>query len=322
MPRSLALLALLAATSGSGCGRDRDPNVLRIGHFPNLTHAHGLVAHHRSREGRGWIEERLPPGIRVEWYVYKAGPSAMEALLAGSLDLAYVGPSPALNTYIRSEGTEVRVLRGATRGGAALLVQGGGGIRSPSDFRGRRVASPQLGNTQDVALRAWLKGHGLRVTQTGGDLSVIPTPNPEQLALFKTGDLDAVWTVEPWVSRIEMEANGKVFLEDAESLTTVLVGAAEVVRDRPDVVRKVSEAHDALTAWMREHPDEARAEALAELKEESRVEVSADLAARAWKRLRFDDAVTREEFEKFVRDAQDVGFLEDAVPLDRLVVPR
>src|SRR5688572_9356942 len=127
---------------------------LRVGHFPNLTHAQGVIGHGLSRAGKGWFEERLGPDVVLEWYVYNAGPTAMEAMLAGSIDLTYVGPNPALNAYIRSEGDEVRIVAGASSGGAALVVQPDGRLQKDADFKGKRIASPPLGNTQDVAGRA------------------------------------------------------------------------------------------------------------------------------------------------------------------------
>src|SRR5437868_10377362 len=140
---------------------------IRVGHFPNVTHVQGMVAHALSRQGKGWFEQRL--GAKIEWYVYNAGPSTMEALFAKSLDLTYVGPSPAINAYAKSNGDEVRIIAGAVEGGTALVVQGDSVLAKPADFRGKKIATPQLGNTQDVAARAWLVGGGLKITQTGGD---------------------------------------------------------------------------------------------------------------------------------------------------------
>lgn len=323
--RWLPLLGL-SALLGAGCGDRRpaggDGKVVRFGHFPNVTHAHGLVAHALSRAGKGWFEERLGPGVRVEWYAYNAGPSAMEALLNGSLDATYVGPSPAINAHVRSKGAEVRVLAGATRGGAALVVQGDGRIRTPADFRGRTIGTPQLGNTQDVACRAWLGAQGFHVTQTGGDVTVQATENPEQLTLFRKGDLDAVWTVEPWVSRLELEAGGKVFLEEKDTLTTVLASSAGLLADRPELASRLVEAHRALTAWIVEHPDEARALVASELLAETRRAISTPLLERAWPRLRFDARVDATEFDAFVRAAQAVGYLKGGGDVSRLVVKR
>ncbi len=166
---SFRLLAavLLAAVSFSACDKGKtggesgapgqsQPLTLRVGHFPNITHAQALVAANFTRQGKGWFEERLGPGTKIEWYVYNAGPSAMEALAAGSIDLTYVGPNPALNLYVKARGEEVRIVAGSADGGATAL--GGprpdGRLAKPEDFRGKSIATPQLGNTQDVACRA------------------------------------------------------------------------------------------------------------------------------------------------------------------------
>src|SRR6516164_8985718 len=141
-------------------------STIRVGHFPNITHLQGLVAHHLTRQGRGWFEQRLGPGVKIEWFVYNAGPSAMEAILANSIDLTYVGPNPAINAYAKSRGREIRIVAGAANGGAALVVQPDSQLRTPTDFRGKRLATPQLGNTQDVSARAWLVAGGLKITQS------------------------------------------------------------------------------------------------------------------------------------------------------------
>src|ERR1700687_5976619 len=158
---------------------------IRVGHFPNVTHVQALVAHALSRQGKGWFEERLGNDVKIDWFVYNAGPSAMEAIFANSIDLTYVGPSPAINAYAKSRGEEIRIVAGAANGGAALVVPNDGSLKSAADFRGKKIATPQLGNTQDVSCRAWLKTNGFKVTQTGGDVTVIPTANPDQLALFQ-----------------------------------------------------------------------------------------------------------------------------------------
>ena len=130
--------------------------VLRVGHFPNITHAQGLIASQLTREGKGWFEPRLGGNVKIEWFTYNAGPSAMEALAANSIDLTYVGPNPALNLYSKAMGEEVRIIAGAANGGAALVVQPDGRLSKPEDFRGKLIATPQLGNTREVACRAWL----------------------------------------------------------------------------------------------------------------------------------------------------------------------
>src|SRR5437588_7838907 len=184
----------------------QDKVVIRYGHFPNITHAQGVIAHALSRKGKGWFEERLGPKVEIQWFTYNAGPSAMEAMFAGSLDIIYVGQGPALNAHFKSNGEEVRVISGGANAGAALVVKADSPIKTPADFRGKKIATPQLGNTQDISCRAWLKAQNFKVTLTGGDVTVIPTANPDQLGLFQTGGVEAVWTVEPWVTRLGRDA--------------------------------------------------------------------------------------------------------------------
>ncbi len=310
-------LALVCAFLGPVAAR-AEKITLRIGYFPNVTHAQAIIGSHTTREKHGWFEQRLGPDITIQWFPFNAGPSAMEAIFAGSIDLTYVGPNPALNAYIRSRGDEIRVLAGAAEGGAALVVPGGGQIATPADFRGRKLATPQLGNTQDVAARAWLVQQGFRITLTGGDVFVIPTANADQLQLFQQGRLDAVWTVEPWVSRLELEAGGRVFLEQADAVTTVLVTSVKFLQAHADVVEKFRAAHGELTAWINAHPDAARARVRAGLSAEMRREMSDAIITNAWRRLKFTAAVTQAQFSALVGDAQSVGFLRDAIPLDRL----
>ncbi len=291
--------------------------VLRVGYFPNVTHAQGVIGRQTSREHQGWFEQRLGPDVTIQWFAYNAGPSAMEAIFAGSIDLTYVGPNPALNAYIRSGGDEIRVLAGAAEGGAALVVAGDR-IHRPADLKGRRLATPQLGNTQDVAARVWLQRQGYRITLTGGDVSVLPTANPDQLALFQAGKLDAVWTVEPWVSRLELEAGGHVLVEQPDAVTTILVASTGFLRSHPALAEKFRAAHGELTAWLHQHPAEAQALVRAGLAAEMRHDISAALVASAWRRLRFTDQVTPAQLASVVTDAQNVGFLRNALPLDRL----
>jgi NitT/TauT family transport system substrate-binding protein len=272
----LALLLIPLAVSIAG-----EKTVIRVGHFPNITHVQGLVAHNLSRQGKGWFEERLGPNVEIQWFIYNAGPSAMEAIFARSLDLTYVGPGPALNAYAKSQGEEIRIIAGAANGGAALVVQPDTNLKSPSDFKGKKIATPQLGNTQDISCRAWLASGGLKITQLGGDALVLPTENPDQLSLFQQKQIDAAWTVEPWVSRLETEAGGKVLVEEPGMATTVLVSSVKFLNENHELARKFSQAHRELTDWILNNPDEAQRIAKAELVAETRTNISAELIARA-----------------------------------------
>jgi NitT/TauT family transport system substrate-binding protein len=284
---------------------------IRVGHFPNVTHVQALVARNFERQGREWFIARVGPRVKIEWYSYNAGPSTMEAIFAEALDLTYVGPNPAINAYVRSRGDEIRVVAGAVNGGSALVVQ--------SDFRGKRVATPQFGNTQDVAARAWLKSGGLRITQTGGDAQVLPTANPDQLALFQRRQVDAVWTVEPWVSRLELEAGAKVLVEEKDAVTTVLVARARFLASQRDVVRRFVAAHRELTEWIVQNPAEAQRMIRDELRAGFRVEMSPELIARAWSRMTPTSETSLAAFQAVIDGAQQAGFLRSVPDLARLI---
>lgn len=300
--------------------------MIRAGHFPNVTHAQGVIGHAFSRQGKGWFEPRLGTNVTLRWFVFNAGPTAMEGFFAGSLDLTYVGPNPALNAHLKSDGDEVRVVAGACSGGAALVVQPAGRIRRDADFRGRRIGTPQLGNTQDVAARAWLRSQGLRITLTGGDARVIPMANPDQLSLFAKGDLDAVWTVEPWVSRLVLEAQGKVYLEESSLwpetggryVTTHLVSRAAFLKERPALLKRWIAAQIELTQWIHDHPAEAKKLFNDELKAETGRALAEPVLERAWSNLELTHDPVRISLLKSAEAAHRIGFLKVKPDLSRL----
>ena len=295
---------------------------LRMGHFPNITHVQGLVAHHMSRNGQGWYERRvgelLGKPVRVTWYCYNAGPSAMEAIFAHSLDLTYVGPSPAINAYVKARGAEVRIIAGAVEGGAALVAPADSQATAPQDFRGKTLATPQLGNTQDVSCRAWLRSGGLQVSLTGGDAKIMPTRNPEQLSLFAKGYFDAVWTVEPWVSRLE-QAGGKIIIEEQDALTTVLAASERFLKTKPEVAAAVLTAHRELSQWITEHPEEAQRIVAQELHELTKTDFDFELVRLSWKRIRINAELNRALLQEFVKNAALAGFLPKEPDISTLI---
>src|SRR5438132_10151301 len=183
--------------------------VIRVGAYPNITHSEAV-----DGKANGTFEKALGPGVKIDWKSLNAGPAAIEALFAGAVDMTYVGPNPAIQGYVRSNGEALRIVAGATSGGAALVVRKDSGIQKPEDFRGKKVASPQQGNTQDVALRSWLLAHGMKSTHKGGDVQVIPMANPGQLTLFLKRELDAAWAPEPWATRLIKEGYGRLSLDE------------------------------------------------------------------------------------------------------------
>jgi NitT/TauT family transport system substrate-binding protein len=315
----LAALTAAVAFAASLSATAMAETTVRIGHFPNITHVQGLVAHNLSRQGKGWFEPRLGNDVKIEWYVYNAGPSAMEAIFAKSIDFTYVGPNPAINAYFKSNGLEGRIVAGSVNGGSALVVQGDSTLKTPADFRGKKIATPQFGNTQDVAARAWLVAGGLTIRQNGGDAQVIPTANPDQLSLFSRKQIDAVWTVEPWISRLEKEAGGKVLVDDRDAITTVLVARSDLLENQKELVRKLVAAHRELTEWIKANPAEAQRLAREELDAETHTKFSQDLVVSSWKRIVLTSDASLVALKSFISSAQSVGFLRNAPDLSRLV---
>lgn len=291
---------------------------LRIGHFLSVTHAQGMIGHVRSKQAakdsskEDFFAKRV--GAPIEWYEYNAGPSAMEALLAGSIDASYVGPNPVLNLFLKTKGKGVGVIAGSAKGGAGLFVRTGLNLKSPSDFLGRKVASPQFGNTQDISARSWFVNGGLKVTMTGGDVHIIPTAGPDQLLLLKRQELDAAWTVEPWLATLESQVGGEVVVDEREALTTVLAVRLKFLEERPQQARALLEAHRELTAWINQNPELAQIEFREGMRMQSGQEISPDIVAKSWGRLEFTPKVELSEFSDFVSKAQAVGFLKDADP--------
>lgn len=236
--RSIFLALLVVPFSGAA----EQPVVLRVGFFPNLTHAPALAARQLEREGKDFHQSNLP-GVKLEWRSFNAGPSAMEALVAGAIDLTYVGVSPVINAHVRTKGRTIRVLAPVATGGNALVIRKGSALRAPADFRGHRIATPQLGNTQDVDARVWLRSGGLAVTIAGGDAQVLPAQNAELVALFRRGDVDAAWTVEPWVTRLVDEFGGEVLVEHRDALITVLAGSQKALDAKGAAVRAFVRSH-------------------------------------------------------------------------------
>ena len=253
---AILMFGLVTAVTGWAQGT---ANTIRVGAFPNVTHAQAMVG-----KANGWFEKAMGPQVKVQWTSFNAGPSAIEALFAGAIDMTYVGPNPAINGYVRSNGEALRVVAGAASGGASLIVRNDSGIQTPEDFHGKRVASPQFGNTQDVALRNWLRNHRMQTTDKGGDVQIVPMANPDQLTLFLKKELDAAWAPEPWATRLIHEGNGRLLVDertlwpDGQFVIGLLVVNTKFLNRHPDLVKNWIRAHVELTGWINSHPSEAK----------------------------------------------------------------
>ena len=288
---------------------------VRVGAFPNITHPQGMIG-----KANGSFDKALGPQVKIDWKSFNAGPSAIEALFAGALDMTYIGPNPAINGYVRSNGNALRTLAGATSGGAALVVRQDAGISKPEDFHGKRIASPQMGNTQDVALRAWLKAHGMKAADKGGDVQVIPVANPDQLTLFLKKQLDAAWAPEPWASRLVHEANGRIFLDErdlwpkGQFVTAQFVVSTKFLNEHPDVVKNWLRAHVELTDWINGHVAEAKSILNSQIQKETGKALPSGILDDAFGRLEITYDPLRSAFLKAAQSAFEAGFLGREMP--------
>ncbi len=314
--RSIWTALLLAAVTVGVCvTASFGQTVVRVGAFPNITHPQAMVG-----KNEGWFEKALGSGIKIDWKSFNAGPSAIEALFAGALDITYIGPNPAITGYVRSNGEALRVVAGATSGGAALVVRNDSGIQKPEDFHGKRVASPQMGNTQDVALRAWLKAHGMKSADKGGDVMVMPMANPDQLTLFQKKELDAAWAPEPWATRLIKEGNGRLFLDErdlwpkGQFVTAHIIVSTKFLHEHPDVVKNFIRAHVELTGWINGHLPEAKRKLNDQIQKETGKALSPALLDEAFGRLQVTYDPLRSSLLNSAHSAFEAGFLGKTMP--------
>jgi NitT/TauT family transport system substrate-binding protein len=289
--------------------------VIRVGAFPNITHPQAMVG-----KANGWFEKAMGPNVKIEWKSFNAGPSAIEALYAGSIDMTYIGPNPTISGYVRSQGEALKVISGAASGGASLVVRNNAGINKPEDFHGKRVASPQLGNTQDVALRAWLKSHGMKPKDKGGDVQVLPMANPDQLTLFLKQELDAAWAPEPWATRLIQEGNGRLFLDERDLwpnhqfVVTNLIVSTKFLKEHPDMVKNWVRANVELTDWINGNLPQAKQLLNSQIQKETGKALSPALIDAAFGRFEATYDPIRSSLLTSAQSAYDAGFLGRQMP--------
>ncbi len=304
------LVLLLALVTGCSAKAPGEKVTIRAGHFPNITHAQGVLGHATGR-----FQQALADRATIDWKVFNAGPSAIEAMFAKELDLTYIGPNPAINGYAKSGGAALRIVCGACSGGAALVVRSDVPISKPQDFNGRSLATPQLGNTQDVAARYWLIQNGMDWLERGGKVRVLPLANPDQLTLFQKKELDAAWTVEPWVSRLVQEGNGRIYLDEGDLwpgrryVVTHLIVAKRFLDEHPDLVRTWIEEHVRITDWINENRDQAMDIVNAEIKKETGKALPKSILVSSFARLELTDDPVRESLFKSAEGQFALGFL-------------
>jgi sulfonate transport system substrate-binding protein len=305
-------LGLLAAACGGGGGSSAKSSgqvTLRLGYFPNLTHATALVG-----VSKGIFAKDLGSNVTLKTTTFNAGPAAVEALFGNQIDATYVGPNPAINAFQKSNGQAVRIIAGATSGGAALVVKPS--ITSAAQLKGKKLASPQLGNTQDVALRAWLKRQGLTTNaQGGGDVQILPQDNSQTLDTFKSGQIDGAWVPEPWATRLVLDGKGKVLVDErtlwpqGKFLTTTLLVRTAFLKDHPDVVRNLLKGHVEATNFVNQNPAEAQQIANTAIAQLTGKALANAVITEAWGNMTFTWDPLSSTLRKEASDAEAAGLL-------------
>jgi len=270
--------------------------------------------------GNGDFQKVLGTNVEIKPFIFNAGPSAIEALFAKQIDATYVGPNPAINGYVISEGKDVRIISGATSGGAVFVIRGDTGITSTSDFANKKFASPQLGNTQDVALRNYLLEHGYKTVENQGNVNILPAKNSDILTLFLKKDIDGAWVPEPWGERLIKDANGKLFLDerdlwpDGKFVTGLILVRTDYLKQNPDVIENLLKAHIEETERINDNKAEAVKTFNTELKKITGQTIPEDVLQQSLTRLEFTYDPIQQSLYKSADDAFKLGFLGDTKP--------
>ena len=304
-------LALVAAPAMARTPqKSTETTTVRLGVFANVTHAPGLVAIES-----GLLQEELGPDVKLEVNYFNAGPQVITALLSGAIDVSYIGPNPAITGFAESGGEALRIISGSTSAGAALVVKPE--ITKVSQLEGKKIATPQLGNTQDVAARAFLKSKGLETDVSGGgDVSIIPTSNATTLESFKQGLIDGAWVPEPWYSRLVNEAGGKVLVDEAtlwpegQFVTTHLIAATGFLEDNPKTVQKILKGNIAAVDFANDNRTVAESLVATGIFNATGQRVDKATISNSWDHLTFTVDPLASTLAKSAKDAEEVGLLE------------
>lgn len=315
------ILTSLPLSEGIGAGNATAPagpeqKTIRIGYFASLGHAPAVIG-----LGNGDYKKHFQGDVEVKAQVFDSGPSAIEALFANQIDVAYVGPNPTINGYMQSHGDAFRVIAGTASGGVLFVVRNDSGIQSVHDFAGKTFASPQLGNTQDVALRSYLVAIGYR---PDGDVKVLPATNSDIMTLMQKKSIDGAWVPEPWGTRLVHEANAHVFLDErslwkgGQFVTTNLIARTDFLQRNPTLIKNLLEATVDETNWINSHPDEARADFNAQLKILTGKSLPDSELREAFSHVQFTYDPLKATLLKSANDAYTIGFLRQEPQLGGL----
>ena len=254
----LSAIVLMVAVLNS-TSTDNSGNEIRVAFFPSISHVVPIVGIENNIFQENLTEQKI-----IEVKIFDSGPQVIESLFAKSIDLAYVGPGPIINGFLKSNGQDLKILAGATNGGASFIIQKDSGLDSIENFQGKRIASPQISNTQDVSLRHYLSTHGLEPVEKGGTVFVINISNPDIYTLFAKGDIDGAWVPEPWATILVEELGGvrlfneSQFWPEKQFSSVLLIGRTNFIEQNPEVVEKWILSNQKTAEWINSNPDKTK----------------------------------------------------------------
>lgn len=313
---TIALLFLL-----SGCyARKENKNLkVRIAFFPNITHAQALVG-----KELGIFQKRIGEDVKVEYKVFNAGPAEIEAFLADEVDIGYIGPLPAINGFAKTNG-EIKIIAGAANGGMMLVSRRDLNIKSLGDLKGKKIAVPQYGNTQDIVLRLLLSKVGLKDTTKGGNVEIIQAENPDIKTLLDRNQIDAALVPEPWGTRLKKEVNSNVVLDSNQIRryidipTTVIITTSKFLKEHPDIVEKFLVAHLEASEFIEKNPEKSCEIINNQISEITSKPLPADILKESFKNVKLTSEIQRESLEKTIESYFELGYLREKLNIEELV---
>lgn len=252
----VGIITLVGLTQSSV---DDSQNKIRVAFFPSIVHAVPIIGMETQT-----FANNLNDGLDIEVKIFDSGPQVIESIFSNSVDIAYVGPGPVINGFLKSDGNDLKILAGAASGGASFVIQKNSGLELIENYSGKRVAAPQISNTQDVSLRHYLAENGLKSAEKGGDVFVLNIANPDIYTLFAKGDIDGAWVPEPWATMLVEELDGVRLFDENEFWpenkfsSVLLIGRSDYIEKNPEIIRKWINANEKTVQWINNHPNESK----------------------------------------------------------------
>ena len=256
---AIAIIGLIAVIGLTQSSLDDSQNKIRVAFFPSIVHVVPIVGMETQT-----FADNFGGDLNIEIKVFDSGPQVIESIFSNSVDVAYVGPGPVINGFLKSDGKDLKILASAANGGASFIIQKNSGLESIENYSGKRVAAPQISNTQDVSLRHYLAQNGLTPAEKGGDVFVLNIANPDIYTLFAKGDIDGAWVPEPWATMLVEELDGVRLFDENEIWpenkfsSVLLIGRSDYIEKNPEIIKSWIDANEKTVQWINKNPDESK----------------------------------------------------------------